>query len=65
MQFEVDRKRDASGEPSLAEMTNFAIAALQAKGKPFFLMVEAGRIDHGHHFGNAYRALHDGSTADL
>ena len=64
MQFEVDRKRDASGEPSLAEMTNFAIAALQAKGKPFFLMVEAGRIDHGHHFGNAYRALHDGLALD-
>jgi len=23
------------------------------------LLIEAGRIDHGHHFGNAYRALQD------
>jgi alkaline phosphatase len=25
----------------------------------YFLMVESGRIDHGHHAGNAYNALHD------
>ena len=27
--------------------------------KGFFLLVEGGRIDHGHHAGNAYRALTD------
>jgi alkaline phosphatase len=27
--------------------------------KGYFLMVEGGRIDHGHHIGNAYRALTD------
>lgn len=30
----------------------------------FFLMVEGGRIDHGHHAGNAYRALTDTIAMD-
>ncbi len=64
MQYEADRAQDAGGEPSIADMTRFAIASLQARGKPFFLMVEAGRIDHGHHAGNAYRALHDTLALD-
>ncbi len=59
MQYEADRERDAGGEPSLADMTRFALHSLLARGQPFFLVVEAGRIDHGHHAGNAYRALHD------
>ena len=59
MEFEADRARDAAGEPSLTDMTRAAITALQANPEGFFLMVEAGRIDHGHHAGNAYRALTD------
>lgn len=59
MQFDADRAKDRSGEPSLAEMTAFAIKSLQGRSRNFFLVVEAGRIDHGHHAGNAYRALHD------
>ncbi len=59
MQFDADRARDRAGEPSLAEMTDHAIRSLQAKSRNFFLVVEGGRIDHGHHAGNAYRALHD------
>jgi alkaline phosphatase len=61
MQFEVDRTGDAGGEPSLAEMTAFAIDRLVAQrgDHGFVLVVEAGRIDHGHHAANAYRALHD------
>ena len=59
MEFESDRARDAGGEPSLTDMTRAAITALQTNRKGFFLMVEAGRIDHGHHAGNAYRALMD------
>ncbi|MES2663668.1 MAG: alkaline phosphatase [Pseudomonadota bacterium] len=58
MEFEADRKNDVGGEPSLAEMTSKAIDLLENK-KGFFLMIEAGRIDHGHHAGNAYRALTD------
>ena len=64
MHWEVDRENDAGGEPSLATMTRFALESLRARGKPFFLMVEAGRIDHGHHAGNAYRALHDTLALD-
>src|SRR5256885_1287917 len=40
-----DLDRDATKEPSLAEMTGKAIDALSAKKKGFFLMVEGGRID--------------------
>jgi len=59
MKFETDRADDTAGEPSLAEMTAFAIGALSRDPDGFFLMVEGGRIDHGHHLGNAYRALTD------
>jgi alkaline phosphatase len=54
--YEADRD---SGQPSLEEMTRKAIQILTATGKPYFLMVEAGRIDHAHHEGNAYRAFTD------
>jgi alkaline phosphatase len=59
MEYEADRALDAGGEPSLAEMTAKAIAVLSKNSKGFFLMVEAGRIDHAHHAGNASRALRD------
>jgi alkaline phosphatase len=59
MQFEFDRKNDRGGEPSLSEMTDKAIDLLSANKKGFFLMVEGGRVDHGHHNGNAFRALTD------
>jgi alkaline phosphatase len=59
MQYEADRKTDKAGEPSLTEMTSKAIAILQKNKKGYYLHIEAGRIDHGHHAGNAYRALTD------
>ena len=59
MHFEADRATDAGGEPSLAEMTAKAIVVLSQNKKGYFLLVEGGRIDHGHHAGNAYRALTD------
>lgn len=59
MQYESDRKMDAGGEPSLSQMTAKAIELLDKNEEGFFLMVEAGRIDHAHHAGNAYRALTD------
>ncbi len=59
MQYEVDRAGDPAGEPSLAAMTRFALERLRRAPRGFFLMVEGGRIDHGHHGGNAYRALTD------
>jgi alkaline phosphatase len=45
-----------SAEPSLVEMTNAALLTLKKEDGGFFLIVEAGRIDHGHHAGNAYNA---------
>jgi alkaline phosphatase len=55
-----DLDRDATKEPSLAEMTSKSIDALVARRKKgFFLMVEGGRIDHALHATNARRALQD------
>ena len=59
MQFEADRAASGEREPSLAAMTEFAIRRLRNAAPGFFLLVEGGRIDHAHHFGNAYRALTD------
>lgn len=59
MEYELDRAKDTAGEPSLTQMTEKAIRILQRSPKGYFLMVEAGRIDHGHHAGNAKRALTD------
>ncbi|GAB1259462.1 alkaline phosphatase [Aurantivibrio plasticivorans] len=58
MSFNQDRERE-SQEPSLEAMTQSAIDILKKNTKGFFLMVEAGRIDHAHHFGNSHRALKD------
>jgi alkaline phosphatase len=59
VQYEADRENDPAGEPSLADMTTKAIDILAKNRNGYFLMVEGGRIDHGHHAGNAYRALTD------
>lgn len=56
--YEADRN-DAE-EPSLEEMTVYAIENMSAREGGYFLMIEAGRIDHAHHGANAYRALSDG-----
>ncbi len=55
MAFEADR--DRSGEPSLTEMTAKALDMLSEHAAGYVLLVEAGRIDHAHHYDNAYRAL--------
>ena len=57
MQYEADRSRDGAGEPSLSDMTAKALQLLGKDRKGYFLHVEGGRIDHGHHAGNAQRAL--------
>ncbi|TPE61784.1 alkaline phosphatase [Sandaracinobacter neustonicus] len=63
LDFNVDA--DRAKEPSLAELATFAVKKLQAgskrSGKGYVLMVEGGRIDHGHHISNAYRALDEAS----
>ena len=57
MEYEHDRRTDAGGEPSLAEMTGKAIRILSRNPNGFYLLVEAGRVDHAHHDVNAYRTL--------
>lgn len=68
MEYEYDRPSDLGGEPSIAEMTGKSIALLQRASRRgsdgYFLMVEAGRIDHAHHEGNAFRALTDTQALD-
>jgi alkaline phosphatase len=59
MEFEQDRANDIAGEPSLADMTGKAIDILKKNQNGYFLMVEAGRIDHASHAGNAYRTFKD------
>ena len=54
MEFHVDRP---DNEPALSEMTAAAIQSLSRHKEGFFLMIESGRIDHGHHIGSAYKAL--------
>ena len=59
MKFDADRPGDPGNEPSLRDMTALAVKQLSANNKGYFLLVEAGRIDHAHHLSNAYRALGD------
>ncbi|XP_070161608.1 alkaline phosphatase isoform X2 [Polyergus mexicanus] len=57
MDFDVDRNTNDTGDPSLAEMTIKALRILANNPEGYFLFVEGGRIDHAHHYNNAYRAL--------
>ncbi|XP_068755644.1 alkaline phosphatase-like [Montipora capricornis] len=64
MQYEVERASDKAGEPSIEEMVDKAIRILKKNPKGYFLLVEAGRIDHGHHDGKAVKALNDAVAMD-
>ena len=56
MTYMLDRNADTP-EPTLSEMTGEAIDRLASDPDGYFLMVEGGRIDHGHHDGKAAYAL--------
>ena len=56
MTYVAERTPDTT-EPTLAEMTSAAIDLLAQAQDGFFLMVEGGRIDHGHHDGKPGYAL--------
>ncbi|AXK43307.1 alkaline phosphatase [Erythrobacter aureus] len=58
MTYMLDRQADSS-EPTLSEMTATAIDRLSQDSDGYFLMVEGGRIDHGHHEGRAAYALEE------
>ena len=55
----LDYDADRTDQPSLAEMARLAIERLSTEEDGFFLLIEGGRVDHGHHAGNAARALTD------
>ncbi|KAL8583355.1 hypothetical protein ACOMHN_035337 [Nucella lapillus] len=59
-----DLSRDNNSEPSLSEMTAKAIEILRKNDKGYFLFVEGGRIDHGHHDNWAKRALSETVALD-
>ena len=56
MTYVAERTPDTT-EPTLAEMTSAAIDLLAENEDGYFLMVEGGRIDHGHHDGKPGYAL--------
>lgn len=50
----------AADTPDLLDMTKAALQRLKHNnGKGYALMIEAGRIDHGHHAGSGYKALNE------
>ncbi|XP_059134702.1 alkaline phosphatase, germ cell type-like, partial [Peromyscus eremicus] len=59
-----DIYRDPTQDPSLAEMTEVAVRMLSRNPRGFYLFVEGGRIDHGHHEVIAYRALTETAMFD-
>ncbi|XP_062872596.1 alkaline phosphatase, tissue-nonspecific isozyme [Trichomycterus rosablanca] len=62
MRYEVER--DPLMDPSIIETTEKAIRILQRNPRGFFLLVEGGRIDQGHHASRASMALHEAVALD-
>ena len=58
MTYMVDRTADST-EPTLTDMTAESIKRLSQNPDGYYLMVESGRIDHGHHAGQAGYALEE------
>lgn len=59
MDYQLMRSAEDSSQPSLVDMTMKALEILKDNERGFLLVVEAGRIDHGHHAGNAANALNE------
>ena len=55
--YEIDRA--AGDDPSLAQMTRKALELLSRAPKGYFIMIEAGRIDHAAHGNDPAAHLHD------
>lgn len=58
LDYTVERKAGTT-QPTLTEMTATALQRMKAGGKGYYLMIEGGRIDHGHHAGKAGYALEE------
>ncbi|OQV26258.1 Alkaline phosphatase, tissue-nonspecific isozyme [Hypsibius exemplaris] len=59
LSFDLLRANHTPKQPTIHEMTKKAIEILQKNEDGFFLMIEGGRIDHGHHDNHAKLAFHD------
>lgn len=59
MSYEADR---GDNQPSIAQMTEAAINYLANHPSGYYLVIEAGRVDHANHAGNAYRTVTDGEA---
>lgn len=56
LSYDHDRLTEGEGdEPSIMEMTKAAIDFLSTNHDGYYLMVEAGRVDHATHAGNMHR----------
>ena len=53
----VAERDETSAEPTLTDMTVKALELVSGNERGYFLMVESGRIDHGHHDGKPGYAL--------
>jgi alkaline phosphatase len=58
MSYEVDRDPE-SGEPSLSEMVQAALAFMQQATPGFFMMIEGGLIDYACHNNDIYRTVYE------
>ena len=59
MKYHVDHDTASEMDPTVTEMTNVALKMLRKNPKGYVLLVESGRIDHGHHDNRARQALTD------
>jgi alkaline phosphatase len=59
MAYAMERSGPDATQPSLPDMTLKALELLEREGRGYLLVVEAGRIDHAHHAGNAANALNE------
>ena len=59
MPFEYDQAAEFDRLPHLSEMAEIALKLLDNDEDGMFLMIEAGRIDHGGHQNNIGRNIHE------
>ena len=65
--MEIDRRNSAekvNAMPALSELTEKGIEVLEAQDKPFFMMVEGGRIDYAAHCNDASGTIYDTLALD-
>ena len=64
MKYEAERINDKLGEPGLWEMTEKTLRALNGAENGFFLLVEAGKIDHAAHQTNSENLIYESIAFD-